>query len=94
VKVSTNSLIAALTHRSFYLSGDENSGVALRCRDHHNGGRPLAYYDPAATPTPTPTLTLRRSPPSRHYWRQQQTTSPPTTRSREWTSPPAPSSTD
>lgn len=30
----------------FYLSGDENCGVSLYCRDCWDGGRPLAYYDP------------------------------------------------
>jgi hypothetical protein len=28
-----------------YLSGDENCGVSLYCRDCWDGGRPLAYYD-------------------------------------------------
>jgi hypothetical protein len=49
VKVSTDALIEALTHPSLYLSGDENGGVGLHCRDHHDGGWPLAYYDRAGS---------------------------------------------
>lgn len=47
MKISADSLIAALTHPGFYLSGDDNGGVGIHCRDHHDGGRPLAHYDPA-----------------------------------------------
>lgn len=54
MKISTASLIEAITHRSIYLSGDENGGVALRCRDHHDGGRPLAHYDSAGDTYPDP----------------------------------------
>ncbi|MFD9949700.1 hypothetical protein ACFWYW_55560 [Nonomuraea sp. NPDC059023] len=28
----------------FYLDGDEDGGVSLHCRDHFDGGRPLARY--------------------------------------------------
>ena len=44
MKVSTDTLIAALLDPRLYLSGDEDGGVSLHCRDHHDGGRPLAYY--------------------------------------------------
>jgi len=33
-----------LEHSCFVLSGDEDGGVGLHCRDHFDGGRPLAYY--------------------------------------------------
>lgn len=36
----------------FYLSGDENCGVSLHCRDCWDGGRPLAYYDSVTTSPP------------------------------------------
>lgn len=45
MKVSTDSLIAALLHPRLYLMGNEDGGVELHCRDHFDGGRPLAYYD-------------------------------------------------
>jgi hypothetical protein len=31
-------------HR-YRLIGDEDCGVGIECRDHFDGGRPLAYYD-------------------------------------------------
>ena len=43
MKVSTDALISALLHPRLYLSGDEDGGVSLHCRDHFDGGRPLAY---------------------------------------------------
>lgn len=42
---STDALIAALTHPSLYLMGNEDGGVELLCRDHFDGGRPLACYN-------------------------------------------------
>lgn len=33
MKVSTDSLIAALLDQRFHLTGDSNGGVSLRCRD-------------------------------------------------------------
>lgn len=45
MKVSTDSLIAALLHPRLFLTGDEDGGVGIHCRDHFNIGRPLAYYD-------------------------------------------------
>ncbi|MEU7831375.1 MULTISPECIES: hypothetical protein [unclassified Nonomuraea] len=45
MKVSTDSLIAALLHPALFLSGDENGDVGLHCHDHFDGGRPLAHYD-------------------------------------------------
>lgn len=56
MKVSTDSLIQALTHSGFYLSGDHNGGVGIHCRDHHDGGRPFAYYDPAGAEYPGPAV--------------------------------------
>ncbi|KAB8186877.1 hypothetical protein FH608_046145 [Nonomuraea phyllanthi] len=49
MKLPVDALLEALTHPCFYLSGDENGGVGLHCRDHHDGGRPLAYYDRAGS---------------------------------------------
>lgn len=36
----------------FYLSGDENCGVSLYCRDCWDDGRPLAYYDTSGSKQP------------------------------------------
>jgi hypothetical protein len=44
VKVSTDSLIAALLHPSLFLDGDEDGGTGLHCRDHNDGGKPVAHY--------------------------------------------------
>lgn len=54
VKVSTDSLIAALLDPRLYISGDEDGGVSLHCRDHFDGGRPLAHYDRSAGVYPDP----------------------------------------
>ena len=43
--------LAALDDR-FYLVGDEDTGVGIRCRDCDDGGRFLAYYDDGATRSP------------------------------------------
>lgn len=45
MKVAVDSLITALMDPRLYLSGDEDGGVSLHCREHHDGGRPLTYYD-------------------------------------------------
>lgn len=37
--------VAPLVSARFYLSGDEDCGVSLYCRDCWDGGRPIAYYD-------------------------------------------------
>lgn len=61
MKVSTDALISALLHPRLYLCGDEDGGVALQCRDHFDGGRPLAYmpglgaYEDLKVPT-VPTI--------------------------------------
>ena len=44
MKVSTDSLIAALLHPRLYLMGNEDGGVELHCRDHFDDGQPFAYY--------------------------------------------------
>jgi DNA-binding transcriptional regulator YhcF (GntR family) len=36
--------VDALDQPCFRLSGDEDGGVSLHCRDHFDGGWPLAYY--------------------------------------------------
>jgi hypothetical protein len=38
-------------HR-YRLSGDEDCGVGIECRDHFDGGRPLAYYDSSSSKSP------------------------------------------
>lgn len=43
MKVSTDSLIAALLHPSLHLIGDVDGGVSLYCREH-TAGHPIAYY--------------------------------------------------
>lgn len=61
VKISTDSLISALLHPRLYLCGDEDGGVGLHCRDHFDGGRPIAYmpglgaYEDLKAPT-APTI--------------------------------------
>ena len=30
--------------RRYRLAGDEDAGVGIECRDHFDGGRPIAYY--------------------------------------------------
>ena len=45
MKIATDALISALTDPRFHLSGTEDGAVTLHCRDHFDGGRPLAYYD-------------------------------------------------
>lgn len=47
MKVATDQLIAALINPRLYLMGNEDGGVELHCRDHFDGGRPLAYYGDA-----------------------------------------------
>ncbi|MEV0382407.1 hypothetical protein [Nonomuraea sp. NPDC050643] len=47
-------LIEALTHPDLYLMGDEDGGVGIHCRTHHDGGRPLAYYDRTGSAYPDP----------------------------------------
>lgn len=39
-------------HR-YRLIGDEDCGVGIECRDHFDGGRPLAYYQ-GGGPSPDP----------------------------------------
>jgi len=39
-----DTLMSALRRPGLYLSGDEDGGIGLHCHDHHDGGRPLAYY--------------------------------------------------
>lgn len=38
-------IVAPVIDARFYLSGDENCGVSLYCRDCWDEGLPLAYYD-------------------------------------------------
>lgn len=45
MKISADTLIAALLDQRFHLSGDEDGGVGLHCRPCFDGGRPLAYYE-------------------------------------------------
>ncbi|MER7361925.1 hypothetical protein [Nonomuraea wenchangensis] len=56
MKLPVDALVAALTHPSFYLSGDENGGVGICCRDHFDGGRPLAYYGDTYPDPKVPTV--------------------------------------
>ncbi|MER6575813.1 hypothetical protein [Nonomuraea sp. NPDC001023] len=54
-------LLRALQHPRLLLSGDENGGVGLHCRDHFDAGRPLAYYGDAH---PDPEMTTVQTIPS------------------------------
>jgi hypothetical protein len=49
-------LLGALTHPRLFLSGDENGGISLHCRDHFQQGRPLAYYDHTGETYPDETV--------------------------------------
>lgn len=40
----TDTLLSVLLNARYHLVGDEEGGVGLDCRDHFDGGRPLAYY--------------------------------------------------
>jgi hypothetical protein len=42
--------------RRYRLIGDENCGVGIECRDHFDGGRPLAYYDSSGEQSPDPAV--------------------------------------
>lgn len=44
MKVSRDSLVAALLDQNFYMLGDTDCGVSLYCRPCWDGGRPIAYY--------------------------------------------------
>lgn len=37
----------------YCLVGDEDGGVGIECRDHFDGGRPLAYYATGGHPSYT-----------------------------------------
>lgn len=56
MRIPTDALIAALLNPRLHLSGDEDGGVGLHCRDHFDGGRPLAYYDRGDTVYPDPAV--------------------------------------
>jgi hypothetical protein len=64
VKVSTDSIIAAILHPSLHLTGDEDGGVGLHCRDHFDGGRPLAHYERTGSDYPDPLVARVASIPS------------------------------
>lgn len=36
--------MSAPNYDRYRLVGDEDCGVGIECRDHFDGGRPLAYY--------------------------------------------------